>query len=188
MAAVHNRYADTAFFTDSDVESIEAPPFSPFSVGDVEEVNNIDEESDVENIEAPPFSPLGVGDAEKVGLETRASVDDEDVSLEQRLTTSMPSASNNSEETTRTVSRVCNSYKIVIDNLDKNFRASYQRIDRTTQSFHCVHAYAVLDRVDFSGLSDRITGIQTPVDLNSLLPNTADLASVEEHLKVLISR
>ena len=58
---MHDHYTDAGFFADSDVK---APPFSPFSVVDIEEANDIDEESDVESIEAPPFSPLSVEEAE----------------------------------------------------------------------------------------------------------------------------
>ena len=45
-------------------------------------------------------------------------------------------------------------FKLVRDNIDKNIPASYQRFDPKTQSLHYFHVYAVLDRVDFSGLSD----------------------------------
>jgi L1 cell adhesion molecule like protein len=40
-----------------------------------------------------------------------------------------------------------NGFKIVGDNIDKNFRRTYQRIDRQTRSCHYYHSYAVLDRV-----------------------------------------
>ena len=36
-------------------------------------------------------------------------------------------------------------YVVVIDNLDMNVRRSFQRIDRTTESYHFCHAYAVLN-------------------------------------------
>ena len=37
------------------------------------------------------------------------------------------------------------SYKVVGDNIDKNFSRSHQRIERQTRSFHYFHSYAVLD-------------------------------------------
>ena len=52
---------------------------------------------------------------------------------------------------------------IVGDNIDKNFRLSYQRQDRQTKSLHYFHAYAVKNRVDVSSLSDtRPTAVITP--------------------------
>ena len=40
-------------------------------------------------------------------------------------------------------------FKIVIDNLDKSIKPSFQRLDRSNQLLHFVQMYAVLDRVDF---------------------------------------
>jgi L1 cell adhesion molecule like protein len=45
-------------------------------------------------------------------------------------------------------------FKIVGDNLDKNFRRSYQRLERQTVSHHYFHMYAVKDRVDLCQASD----------------------------------
>ena len=45
------------------------------------------------------------------------------------------------------------SYKIVGDNIDKNIRASFQRIDHQTKSIHYFHTFAAKDRIDFSNLS-----------------------------------
>ena len=50
-------------------------------------------------------------------------------------------------------SRLCG-FIIVGDNIDKNFRPSYQRQNRQTKSLHYFHAYAAKNRVDVSSLSD----------------------------------
>ena len=84
--------------------------------------------------------------------------------------------------------RVSNSYKIVLDNFDWNIRASYQQINRTIESFHCVHLYAALDQIDFSSLCDDIRRMQTKVDLNSLLPTKEDVKKINEDFGILISR
>lgn len=63
-------------------------------------------------------------------------------------------------------------FRIVGDNVDKNFRRSFQRVDYTTRSFHYFHSYAVLDRVDFSGLSD-IPG-KGVIDTTILVPSDDD--------------
>jgi len=40
------------------------------------------------------------------------------------------------------------------DNINKNIHPSYQHQNRATQSLHYFHSYAVLNRLDTSGLSD----------------------------------
>ena len=55
-------------------------------------------------------------------------------------------------------------FKVVGDNIDKNFHPSFSRSDRKTQSPHYFHYYAVLDRLDLSSCSDDIP--TTPVDVN----------------------
>lgn len=82
--------------------------------------------------------------------------------------------------------QLCN-FKIVADNIDKNIRPSYQRIDRQTVSLHYVHALAVCDRIDFSSLSDVVSD-HVFIDPSSLLPSTTDLNAVKEEFQILISR
>ena len=78
-------------------------------------------------------------------------------------------------------------YKLVGDNIDKNFRVSYQRIDGTTKSLHSFHVYAVLDRGDFSGLFDVVPD-PSEVDPVSLLRSDANLSGVKQDMSVLLSR
>ena len=77
-------------------------------------------------------------------------------------------------------------FKMVGDNVDKLFKSSFQRIDRAKQSLHYFHAYAVLDRVDFSGLSDSPKHMM--IDVNTLLPNADDLEMMKTNFEVLVSR
>lgn len=174
-----------------------------------------DDEGDDESVEAPPFSPLSAVDVDDVnlrGTDTGSEVSErdnddddfvddfvDDIVNEDVVNEDVVNDVDNDEdfttyETSSTVdttiainSRVCNGYKIVLDNFDRNIRASYQRIDRTTESFHCVHFYAALDRIDFSGFSDMLP-TQKQVDLNSLLPTAAEVDIVKEHFATLISR
>ena len=77
-------------------------------------------------------------------------------------------------------------FKLVGDNVDKNVRWSFQRVNYGTRSFHHFHAYAVLDRVDFSGLSDLPpTGV---IDVNQLLPSDDDSVSLKKMLATLVTR
>ena len=77
-------------------------------------------------------------------------------------------------------------YVIVGDNVDKNIRQSFQRVDYKTQSLHYFNAYAVLDRIDFSGLSDEVSC--TAVDPKHILPTLDDACTLEREFQVLVSR
>ena len=74
-------------------------------------------------------------------------------------------------------------FKIVGDNLDKNFRRTFQTIDYQTVSHHFFHSYAVLDRIDLSGLSDLPpSGV---IDVMKLLEDEMEFRNI---FTVLISR
>ena len=47
-----------------------------------------------------------------------------------------------------------NGFKLVGDNIDKNFKPRYMTSDRQTKSLHFFHSYAVKDRINLSGISD----------------------------------
>ena len=147
-------------------------------------------EEDEESILAPPFSPL----SDVSDKETRSSSNESESDIEEFLdepSLELPPA--NQDGSTSAPSNQCSSqvawhgYKLVGDNIDKDIRASFQRLGHTTQSLHYFHAYAVLDRVDFTGLSDvRDSGVA--VDPVTLLPSDSDLSSLEKEMSTLISR
>ena len=64
-------------------------------------------------------------------------------------------------------------YVNVIDNVDMNIRRSFQRSDRTTKSHHFCHAYAVLNRIDTSTLSDGPPS--GALSIEDILPSSNDL-------------
>ncbi len=78
-------------------------------------------------------------------------------------------------------------FKLVGDNIDRTFRASFQRMDRTTQSFHFFHVYSVLDRIDCSCLSDDPPK-QDKIDPLSLLPSEDNYEMLKRDISILISR
>ena len=49
-----------------------------------------------------------------------------------------------------------NGFKLVGDNIDKNYRQSLHRVDRKTTSIHYFHHYAVQDRIDLSACSEAL--------------------------------
>ena len=80
----------------------------------------------------------------------------------------------------------CPGFVLVIDNIDINIRRSNQRVDRTTQSYHYCHGYAVRNRVNSTPLADHPpSGI---LSVENVLPNKTDLESVLDDFKVIISR
>ena len=77
-------------------------------------------------------------------------------------------------------------FTIVGDNIDKNFRPSYQRQDRQTKSVHYFHSYAAKNRVDISALSDARPPAVLSADV--LLPNQVDVDKLLSDFEILTSR
>ena len=78
-------------------------------------------------------------------------------------------------------------FKIVGDNVDKNIRPSFQRLDRQTRSLHYFHSYSVLDRIDHSTLSDAKPSLGL-IDPECLLPSLEDSSALKHEFTVLVSR
>ena len=78
-------------------------------------------------------------------------------------------------------------FKIVIDNIDKNFRPSFKRHDNRTVSMHACNAYASQDRIDFSSLSD-VNPAAPQIDVQKLLIGKAEVDSLNGDVVVLLSR
>lgn len=78
-------------------------------------------------------------------------------------------------------------FKLIIDNLDKNFHLSFQRCDKQTESMHICHVFAVKDRIDFSSYNDD-DPIAARIDVNKLMINKDDLKQVKSDAKILFSR
>ena len=85
------------------------------------------------------------------------------------------------------------SYKLVGDNIDKSVRARYLRYDGGygNRSLHYVHYFAVLNRIDFSGLPDvhPHTCQNSPQQIAvSLLPSADDDAILRHLFVTHVSR
>ena len=65
-------------------------------------------------------------------------------------------------------------YKIVGNNIDKNIRASFQRLDHQTKLLHYFYSFAVKDHIDFSTLSE-VTPHYVKIEPATLLPGPEDL-------------
>ena len=92
----------------------------------------------------------------------------------------------NSEQAGWTSPASWHGFKLVGDNIDKNVRPSFSRLNKQTKSLHCFHCYALLDRLDLSPYSD--TTPSSPVDANKLMINNSDVAQLNSDAVILISR
>ena len=73
------------------------------------------------------------------------------------------------------------------DNIDKNVRPSFQRHDRTTQSLHYFHSYAVLDRINIANLSDDLPS-SIEISPEKILPSADDVKKLLDEFEVLVAR
>ena len=77
-------------------------------------------------------------------------------------------------------------FKLVGDNIHINVRRSFQRSYCTTRSLHYFHSYAILDRVDLSGVCDDPSN--KPLLFESLLPSASDISDFKKALATLVTR
>ena len=70
---------------------------------------------------------------------------------------------------------------IIIDNVDKNIRPSFQRVDRQTRSLHYCHTLAIKDRINLTQFSD--ISCTDPVKFTNFLPDTQDLNLLKKIFK-----
>lgn len=155
---------------DQDHDSIPSPPFSPLSF--VDHGQRLEQITDFPVTSSSDEDFSHDDDIEAVSLEDTSDIDFE------------PASGNNSGYDVEREQRFC--YKIVGDNIDKNVRRSFQRVDATTKSLHCFHSYAVRDRVNTAGMS-REPQTRT-VCPQSILPSEVDEKRLMDDFEVLVSR
>ena len=121
-------------------------------------------------------------------------VDEETNKVNEAVGSSRTVLSNNTEPRQTTSQEHLNSgasadgfgYVLVMDNNDLNVRRSFQRIDRSTQSYHFCHAYAVQNQINTSVLSNGPpSGV---LSYDAILPSEDDLKRVTDDFKVIVSR
>ena len=77
-------------------------------------------------------------------------------------------------------------YTLTMDNIDMNVRRSFQRCDRSTESYHFSHVFAAQNCVDDSELQDGSTSGDLSPEV--ILPNKADWQKIVSDFEVLVSR
>ena len=78
-------------------------------------------------------------------------------------------------------------HKYVVDNVDKKFKPSKQRIDHPGLDIHYFHVYAIYDRVNLGDTLDVPPWFCMP-DPASLAPSIIDVCELKAELQVLVSR
>jgi len=76
------------------------------------------------------------------------------------------------------------------DNIDKNIRPSFQRLNSRTVSLHYCSTFAIFDRITISNHlqpSNRVDS-STAFNISSLLPSEADITTVKEEFEILTAR
>lgn len=75
------------------------------------------------------------------------------------------------------------------DNIDKNVKPRHETLEHTTQSLHYFNCFAVLDRINLSGLSDKQPTVDgSSFDFSSILPSNDDYSQLRAGFAVLVSR
>lgn len=78
---------------------------------------------------------------------------------------------------------------VIGDNIDKNVNPRHQTLEHTARSLHYFNSYAVLDRINLSGLSDEQPSMElSSFDYSSLFPSPDDYKQLKAGFAVLVSR
>ena len=117
--------------------------------------------------EAPAYSPISPcaslsqlsSDCMSIDSETAAFHGDVTCTAIQGMTTS-------TAETTESSQEKWLGFKVVGDNTDKNIRPRHQSLEARTKSLHYFHAFAALDRINPSCLSEQRPNVD-PMTLGS---------------------
>ena len=79
-------------------------------------------------------------------------------------------------------------FKIVGDNIDKNVKPRYMRINKGTQSLHYFNSYAIKDRVDCSSLEPEDKQPPANCDPLAVLPMEENYYQLFENCTMLLTR
>ena len=132
--------------------------------------------------DAPPWSPIELSQSDSCEVNPIRIEEDCELPGTLSVTTDQPLDTEKSDKE----SSHWTGFKLVGDNVDKNFHPSFQRINNKTNSMHAFHFYAVRDRVNLSSFSD-ITPTNT-IDINKILINDKEIEELNSHMAILLSR
>ena len=146
---------------------------------------------------APPYSPVSTSEVRDPSSADNSHDEDDNESLESRSAEDMqpPTLMDDTTSDARPVDASSESsfqpewcgFKFVGDNIDKNIRPSFHRLQHQTKSLRHFHRYTVKDRVDLSGLPDA-DGSPSSIDATDLLITEEEWSRFKDDCCVLVSR
>ena len=137
---------------DNDMEADDMVANIELASGNSDELEYSDgfEDSDVDSIESPPYSPISNADEERTVSSPCSSITNVFEEVNSPIDKEMITSGSLSFDVAITESYTWNGYKFIGDNVDKTLKASFQRSDHRGMSIHCFHGYAVKDSQDLS--------------------------------------
>ena len=118
---------------------------------------------------SPSYSPVSITDSHEC-----SNSQNEMPEQEQTPALKSPALDGNSQQQSSQVKGV----KIVGDNVDKNVKTRFMRIDRQGKSLHYFHCYATQDRFDLS-MPEDYPDVPTNPKLEDLLPSKSDISEMK---------
>ena len=87
-------------------------------------------------------------------------------------------------------SRPVQRYILTGDNIDKSVSPRYMTVDHQTKSLHYFHAYASLNRIDLTGVSEEMptSRLLRNLETSAFLPSVSDCQALRDNYVVLFSR
>ena len=94
------------------------------------------------------------------------------------------------QDTPNAESQPMHRYVITGDNIDKSVSPRYMTVDHQTKSLHYFHAYASLNRIDLTGVSEETptSRLLRNLEISAFLPSVADCTALRDNYVILFSR
>ena len=101
----------------------------------------------------PSFSEISVSDIDSFAIHSESSeISTVEPSLSESNVSLAGSTITNSQQLVSP--QLWNGFRIIGDNIDKNVKPRFYRMESQVRSLHYYHSYALLDRIDLSAASD----------------------------------
>ena len=127
---------------------------------------------------SPSFSPVSIADSHEWSYD-RNEIPEQ----EQTPALKSPEQDGHGQQESSKVKGV----KIVGDNVDRNVKTRFMRIDRQGKSLHYFHCYATQDRFDLS-MPEDYPGVPTNPKLEDLLPSKSDISEMKSFFAIHVAR
>ena len=94
------------------------------------------------------------------------------------------------EESSTLNSQPAHRYILTGDNIDKTISPRFMTVEHQTKSLHYFHAYASLNRIDLTGVSEELPSshVLRNLEISAFLPSVNDCQVLRDNYIVLFSR